>query len=641
MTPGIEIVGPDGPYAMFDLTKLLLRRQIDSARYRAESASLPAEVLARLKEFAREEGLLLNHLAAGLFGILLTRGFNVFIEDLGLVTGAQAPLAVIDPLQSGMQTCREFLHRTGALLAGGEAEANVPGGGSLRALPEYPAAVAIVPRASSQAEEVFESALNEYSGASLFFYFDSDTGGLSLACLDAVFDASFSQRLLSGAADLAARIPDFAATPVWSLRMTEAGRWEVLQSRTERAQSAAAGHLRRLRIGNFQAGFPEPDGTTTAVTGLSRALAARGHDVTIYGCGKGSAGQQTPGLGALIFHSQTRNPFAVPRELIARLQANKDQLDLLILNSMFHPSNIAVARAARRGRIPYIVCPHDPYHPLLLRKNRWRKAVYGLLFERPMLRRAAAVQLLSPAHEQHLRAFGIAVPGVTVPNGIHDSDVPAEGPHETLAGDPALLVLGRIDSAHKGQDLLIRALRVLSDRGALPPGLRVHVAGPADDRESDLIHLAKQLRVDGFLEFHGRVPDAVRWSMLRSCDALALCSRYDGFGLVVLEAMLCGRPVLVSDQAGVVDWVRKARCGFDFEPEPVSIAGALEQALAARADWSVMGERGRRFVREWMSWDRMAEMAERQYTSILDQRPLPSPGAPLDSLAAEAAGHGD
>ncbi|HVW83467.1 MAG TPA: glycosyltransferase, partial [Bryobacteraceae bacterium] len=130
---------------------------------------------------------------------------------------------------------------------------------------------------------------------------------------------------------------------------------------------------RRIRIGSFQVGFPEPDGMTTAVRGLSRALASRGHEVTIYGCGAGDADAESrPGLRALLFPLRTRNPFFVPRALLRRLEANEDGLELLMLHSMFHPANVAVARAARRAGIPYIVCPHDPYHPNLLRKNRIR-----------------------------------------------------------------------------------------------------------------------------------------------------------------------------------------------------------------------------------------------------------------------------
>ena len=317
----------------------------------------------------------------------------------------------------------------------------------------------------------------------------------------------------------------------------------------------------------------------------------------------------------------------IPAKLAGAISPRCGQVNLFFLNSMFHPANVAVANAARSAGIPYVVCPHDPYHPKLLKKNWLRKLIYGFLFEKPLLRRSAAVQLLSPGHEQHLRAYGIRVPAVTVPNGFHADELPPELSRGALAGDPALLVLGRVDPQHKGHDLLLQALATMRRRGQLPASLKVHIVGSQKEHGAEIARLAEKLLLTQFLVFHGRVSEEIRWGMLNACDALLLCSRYDGFGLVVLEAMLCGRPVLVSDQAGVVDWVRQARCGVDFSPEAGSIASALAHFLEEREKWQEMGERGRSFARSRMTWDTMAQVAEQQYCGLLD--PLSARNRPV------------
>jgi glycosyltransferase involved in cell wall biosynthesis len=376
-----------------------------------------------------------------------------------------------------------------------------------------------------------------------------------------------------------------------------------------------------LNIGMFQAGFPDPDGTTTAVAGLARALVGRGHRVTVYGCGSPSNAFVPPdGLTIRLYQGHgSFGGFGVPRALLGAIRSNSDALDLLMLNSMFSPSNTRISAAARGAGIPYIVCPHDPYHPALLRKHRWRKVVYGALFERPLLRRAAAVQVLSASHIRHLRSYGIGVTAVVVPNGFFPGDVPNID-IVRLSGDPALLFLGRIDSQHKGHDLLIRALGILRAAGRLPDRLRVHFVGSPQHGTGALQRLADSLGVGAHLEIHGRVPDPVRWGMLAGCDALLLCSRYDGFGLVALEAMLCERAVFVSSEAGISEWVRDARCGFVFDPDPPLIAESLAGALARRFEWADLGRHGRHFAEAHMTWHQMAARAESQYLQLLAER---------------------
>ena len=352
----------------------------------------------------------------------------------------------------------------------------------------------------------------------------------------------------------------------------------------------------QLHIGFFQAGYPVPDGTTTAVHGLANGLALAGHQVTIYGCGRPTADSVShshPNVTERLYPSEFRKPFQVPRELLDRLRENQERLDLLIINTMFNPPNRAVARAARRGNIPYVISPHDPYHPKLLEKNRWRKFLYAALVERPLLRRAAAVQILSAAHDRFLRQFGYNGLTVVVPNGFDAASLP-EPTHAKLdlAGDPSFLFLGRLDVDHKGLDLLVRAFARAARLGAIPPSAALNFVGPDKGDRVLLERIAAEESVSNRLKFFGRVSNEERWAALRSASLLFLPSRYDGFGLVALEAMLSAKPVVVSREAGIAAWVEEAQCGFLAEPDVHSLAEAWERAMKARPAWAEYGERG-------------------------------------------------
>lgn len=386
-----------------------------------------------------------------------------------------------------------------------------------------------------------------------------------------------------------------------------------------------------LHIAYFQAGFPVPDGTTTAVHGLSLGLARQGLSVTIYGCGsERDIGRLSthPNLQMRLFHKLSRWGFAVPEALTERLKHNRDGIDLLVINTMFNPPNLAVARAARKGRIPYVMSPHDPYHPDLLAKNGFRKRVYTAIFERPLVKRAAAVQVLSPDHTRYLDRLG-ARRALVVPNGFGPEDCrgltdEARPIPTQLHGDPCFLCLGRLDAHHKGLDLLIQGFARAWRAGHLPPTAMINFVGPDTGDLRALRQIAEAERISDRLNFTGRVSDRTRRAMLAACDVLLLCSRYDGFGLVALEGMLAGKPVIVSNQAGVSAWVARAEAGILAEPSAEGIRSALAECMKRKDEWKTLGRNGQSFTHSRLTWDQVAHHAARCYRELLSTLPCSS-----------------
>jgi glycosyltransferase involved in cell wall biosynthesis len=311
------------------------------------------------------------------------------------------------------------------------------------------------------------------------------------------------------------------------------------------------------------------------------------------------------------------------------LRHNRDNIDLLVINTMFNPPNIAVGRAARKGGIPYLVSPHDPYHPELLGKNKFRKSVYAALFERPLLTRAAAVQVLSGDHTQWLDRWG-AKTALVIPNGfsLEDSDnvkQPADEGAIALQGNPRLLCLGRMDVHHKGLDLLIRGFGRALRSGLLPERPEISFVGRGTRDVEALQRLASTEGVAEHVHFLGEVSDRTRRAALHDCDMLLLCSRYDGFGLVALEAMLAAKPVFVSRQAGISTWVEKARAGFIAEPTVSGICDGLTECVGRRGEWNTLGKNGRSYAHRHLSWDQVANHAAYCYQELLSELPVMRP----------------
>jgi glycosyltransferase involved in cell wall biosynthesis len=283
------------------------------------------------------------------------------------------------------------------------------------------------------------------------------------------------------------------------------------------------------------------------------------------------------------------------------------------LNGAFHPDLPLLASAAREGGIPYVVSPFDPLNPALFSKHALRKQAYWRLVERSLLNRAAAVQVMADAHCKYLGRLGITSPSITVPNGydVEPADLGPIRPAST--GSIRLGYLGRIDAWHKGLDLLIEGFGLVANRH---PGIRLVLQGADWGDELKLKELAGRLGLTDSVTFKGRSWDS-SVGVISEWDIFLSASRFDGFQQTVIEAMLAGRPVVCSSEAGSAEHVERAGCGVVIQPSPEGVAAGILQLVNRRTEWPAMGASGRAYVLEHLNWDRIAVDASGAYSRLI------------------------
>ena len=355
-------------------------------------------------------------------------------------------------------------------------------------------------------------------------------------------------------------------------------------------------------------------GPIYAVHGLCRALAGRGHDVSVFTTNVDGRSESPVPVGGEVlldgvrvryFRSELRRLY-FSRGLKRTLRAEVTSFDVVHLHSVFLWPTYAAARAAGAAGVPYVVSPRGMLVPELIReRSRWTKTAWLGLVERRTFAHAAAIHFTSQREEDDAQRLGIPLPGpFIVPNGIDIVPRPA-----VPRDDTTVLYFGRI-SWKKRVDLLIDALPQL-------PGVRIVIAGNDDeDLTPQLQERARKSGVSERVVFAGTIEASAKWELLARATILAMPSISENFGNVILEAMMMETPVVLSEGVGLAADVRDAGAGVvtgDF-------AGAIRTLLADAASRKQMGRNGRALVESQFTWQAVAARMEEAYCSIASRR---------------------
>ena len=243
--------------------------------------------------------------------------------------------------------------------------------------------------------------------------------------------------------------------------------------------------------------------------------------------------------------------------------------------------------------------------------------------------------------EELARVFQVPSDKVhVIPNGVAiDPEEP--GPKELLAvrrryaadGEQLLFFVGRL-VYEKGVDVLLRALPAVL---AVHPQAVLVIAGKGPERDG-LEALARHLGVWDRVRFAGHIGDAERNRLFQAADVAVVPSRYEPFGIVALEAMALGAPLVAAGTGGLAEVVEDRRTGLLFRPgDPQSLAEQLITALALPSLRRELKERARRAVSEQFHWRRIAQRTLDVYRSVLEAHRLTEKARPQPVEAGRMA----
>lgn len=320
------------------------------------------------------------------------------------------------------------------------------------------------------------------------------------------------------------------------------------------------------------------------------------------------------------------------KQLIPWLTENIVRFDAVIINGLWGFHSYAAWKVIHKlkksdcvKKLPSIfVMPHGMLDPYFQRaKERRFKAlrniVYWAIVERKVINDADGLLFTSetelmlaretfrsynPKKEYNV-GYGINTPPAFNQNMSYVFNQSCPG----LTNEAYFLFLGRID-LKKGVDLLIKAYlnlqQIAKETNAQLP--KLVVAGPGLDAgfaEKILHEVEKYPELKNEIFFPGMLTGDGKWGAFYGCEAFVLPSHQENFGIAVVEAMACGKPVLISNQVNIWPEISKSGAGIIEDDDLIGVESMLKEWLSLTADKKIeMGERATQSFKKYFTLDK-------------------------------------
>ncbi|WP_030887735.1 glycosyltransferase [Streptomyces sp. NRRL F-5053] len=377
-------------------------------------------------------------------------------------------------------------------------------------------------------------------------------------------------------------------------------------------------------------GGADAGGQNVHVARLASLLADRGHRVTVHTRRDApDLPQCVPlGHGVDVHHVPAGPPRPLPKDELlpymgmfgAMLSAQWAAEPPDVVHSHFWMSGLATLQAAQDPALPFL----HTYHALGTVKRRHQGAADTSPGERIPCERAVGTschRVVATCRDEveELTAMGVD-PGrvAVVPCGVDPDVFTPVGPRwKRPSRRPLLAQIGRL-VPRKGAAVALAALSRIPHAELVIAGGPTGQALSHDPEARRLRELAGELGVADRVHLTGGLDREQVPELMRAADVVLCPADYEPFGIVPLEAMSCGTPVVASAVGGQRDTVAHRGTGLLVPPrDPAALAEAVSGLLAAPERRRAYGAAGRRRVLSRYRWAHVADRTEAVYRQVL------------------------
>lgn len=366
-------------------------------------------------------------------------------------------------------------------------------------------------------------------------------------------------------------------------------------------------------------------GPTMAMAGLCKAQRDAGLDVSVLATFR--AGQGRDLADDLIAHlvpvttvGPTQGGLSNHPDLDAALRRAIGETDIVHAHGIWEQMQHSAARIARDLGKPYVITPHGMLTPWSLNQKWLKKKIYLLLRLRRDLDQAAAIHFTSSAERDATAPLRLKPTTIVEQLGVdlrEFANLPPAGflrsRFPQIGARRIVLFLGRLHPG-KGMEYLIPALASPS----LKDVALVAVGPDSSGFQASLEQSASAAGVNDRVIFTGMLRGPDRIAALRDADLFALPSEHENFGIVVVEALACGVPVVISDGVAIHGELTAANVGSSVPVADVpALAAEIAQWLSDEPRRIRTAQLARAFAFENFDWTKIGTRWRAHYAGLI------------------------
>ena len=294
--------------------------------------------------------------------------------------------------------------------------------------------------------------------------------------------------------------------------------------------------------------------------------------------------------------------------LSAPFRIRKDIKNHEVIHIHEHRQTLAifVSHFAGKNNIPYVVQAHGSVLPFFQKEGL--KNLFDKVFGFRILHNASCVFALTEVEKEQYLKMGVEEDKIEiVPLGINLEEyenLPQKGSFRSrfniAEDDKLILFVGRIHEI-KGLDLLVDAFNDLIDHNG-EVSIKLAIVGPDDGYLSKLEEKINEYSLKENVIITGPLYKEEKQEALVDCDLFVMPSKYESFTTSGLEAMACGKPLVLTKNNHIHDWV-DGNVGIACDDDKDSLRKAIEAALFDDDLSAVYGEKGKELIKTKYNWD--------------------------------------
>jgi len=359
---------------------------------------------------------------------------------------------------------------------------------------------------------------------------------------------------------------------------------------------------------------------------LSKNLQKRGHEVTVLTTDfqlNNDFIDSLEGVEVIPFHCQLNiGGLLVSPSINKYLNENIAKFDIIHMHNFRTYQNIIVYKYAKKYNIPCILQAHGSVSRIVEKKSL--KYIYDVSCGNRLLKSVSNVIAVSNVEVNQYLQMNVPLEKVVViPNGIDIgsfSNLPKKGSFRAkyhINQKHMILYLGRLHE-RKGIDFLIRSFAELLTE---MDNVILVLAGPDDGHLNKAKSIVEELSLNDKVKFTGFISSAEKLEAYMDADVLVYPSVLEIFGLVPFESITCGTPVIVTDDCGCGEFIKKANCGYLVTyGDIIDLKYKIRQILENPDIGSKFVENGNKYITNNLTWPLICKKIETLYEDCIHKK---------------------